>query len=347
MKQIRVYQGSRPNRLDAGTDTGTTPLVSVITPTYNRAPVLLRAIRSVLDQDFADFELIVIDDGSTDDTANLVANLADPRVRYCRFATNRQVGAARCEGVSRSRGTLVAFLDSDDSWKPGKLRKLVAMFERFPQVDFIFSDFENINHLRNTRERGFVTVDEALRRLQVSPLGEDWWVIKAGVPEAMMRQNFVGTSSIVMMRRSVFERAGNFREDLAGSEDLEMWWRAAVLGACFAYTTEVLVERHKDAGSLTARPRRFAPTMLEAFDACEETARLEGRLDLLSHIDQARRRTWCDLAETCAKEGRLREAWKAFRSGLPDGTPLQTLRHLAMAIVEPWMTVLTRRLCRR
>lgn len=318
----------------------TAPLVSVITPTYNRAHLLLRAIRSVLDQDFEDLELLVIDDGSTDETERVVADLTDPRVRYFRFDTNRGVGPARHEGISRSRGSLVAFLDHDDSWKPGKLTKVVSMFKRHPEVDIAFSDFDNINHVRKTRERGFVTVASALRRLHISPLDDDWWAIEAGAPEALMRQNFIGTCSVVVMRRTVFERLGNFREDISGPEDLEMWWRAAILGARFAYTSDVLVERHKDIRSMSAQTRTFSARILKALDACEQTARQVGRLDLLRHIDDARQRTSCDLADACLHEGRLREAWTAIRSGLPESGRLQALRHLAIALTVPWIMAL-------
>jgi GT2 family glycosyltransferase len=322
---------------------GAAPFVSVITPTYNRAHVLLRAVQSVLEQDFVDFELLVIDDGSTDDTARLLADLEDPRVNYSRFEINRGIGAARYEGVARARGTLVAFLDSDDCWKPGKLTKVVAAFAQHPQVDLVFSDFEDINYISNTREKGLVNAEVALRRLHISPLAEGWWAIQAGVPEGLMRLNFVGPSSVVVMRHSVFERVGNFREDLSGPEDLEMWWRAAVLGARFAYTTDVLVERHKDRGSITAQKRVFATRRLKALDACEETARRASRLDLLTHVDSARCHTWCDLIEVSAREANRGEAWKAFRSSVPYGLSLEALRNLAIALAGPHMTAWVRR----
>ncbi len=319
------------------------PLVSVIMPSYNRAHVLPRAIHSVLNQDFVDFELLIIDDGSTDHTARLVADLPDPRLRYSRFQANRGIGAARHEGVALSRGKLVAFVDSDDCWKPGKLEKIVAAFARYPDVDFAFSDFEDINYLQDTRVHGLLNAKDVMRHLDVSPLGERWWVIEAGVPEALMRLNFVGPSSVVAMRRAVFERAGNFREDLSGPEDLEMWWRAAVNGARFAYTTDVLVERHKSSGSITAHRRLFATRRLKALDACEETARQAGRLDLRSHVDDARRRTWCDLVEVSAREGDRVEAWSAFRSSLRYGLSVAALRYLAMALAGRSLVARVRR----
>jgi GT2 family glycosyltransferase len=319
------------------------PLVSAITPTYNRAHVLLRAIRSVLDQDVPDLELLIIDDGSTDDTARIVAALTDRRLRYCRFETNRGIGAARHLGVARSRGRLIAFLDSDDAWRPGKLGKVVSAFARYPGVDLIFSDFEDINAIQKTREPGLVHTAPALRRLQVARLGDSWYGVEAGAAEALMRANFLGPSSTVVARRSVFETAGNFREDLSGPEDLEMWYRAAVSGARFAYTTEVLVERHKHGGSITAQKRVFATRRLAALDACEATARRANRPGLLRHVGAARSRTWCDLVEAGARDGRPGAAWSAFIRGLRYGVSVDACRYLVMALAGPRLVNLARR----
>ena len=113
-------------------ETSPGPRVSVVIPTYNREHVLPRALASVLSQDFADLEVVIIDDGSRDETPARVAGIADPRVRYTRFDQNRGIGAARSAGVEASRGDLVAFLDSDDRWKPGKLRGGGALLRPAP-----------------------------------------------------------------------------------------------------------------------------------------------------------------------------------------------------------------------
>jgi len=99
------------------------PTVSVIIPTYNRAHLLDRAIRSVLDQTYQDFELIVVDDGSSDPTAEVIATFADPRIYYLRHEKNRGAAAARNTGIEASQGDYVAFLDSDCEWLPKKLLK--------------------------------------------------------------------------------------------------------------------------------------------------------------------------------------------------------------------------------
>jgi glycosyltransferase involved in cell wall biosynthesis len=311
------------------------PSVSVITPSYQRAHLLARALRSVLGQEYGDLELVVVDDGSTDDTASVVAALGDPRVRYLCFEKNRGIGAARHAGVEEARGEIVAFLDSDDVWKPGKLGTLVRILGRHPQVDLVFSDFENIDHTSGERERGFAKTAAALGRLRVSPLESEWWLVEEGALQAMLEANFIGTSSVVALRRSVFSRAGNFRPDLSGPEDLEMWWRAVLFGARLAYTHAALVERHKDDGSITARTRSFVPRYLRAMDACEEAARKAGRLDLLPHLRVARARAFRALIDACGVDGRRGEALSAFRQGLRHGSALLAVRELAAAMAGP------------
>ena len=110
----------------------TEPLVSVILPTHNRAPLLERAMRSVLDQSYRALELIVIDDASTDDTAEVVRASGDSRVRYLRQPERRGVSAARNRGMSEAQGELIAFQDSDDEWLPDKLRQQVDRLAALP-----------------------------------------------------------------------------------------------------------------------------------------------------------------------------------------------------------------------
>jgi glycosyltransferase involved in cell wall biosynthesis len=105
------------------------PRVSVIIPTFNRVGVLYYALHSVLNQTFSEFEVFVIDDASTDSTAEFMASIKDPRVHYIRFDTNRKAAAARNAGMEQARGEYIAFLDSDDEWWPTKLEKQVALMD--------------------------------------------------------------------------------------------------------------------------------------------------------------------------------------------------------------------------
>jgi len=116
------------------------PTVSVIIPTYNRAHLVGRAIRSVLNQTYQDFEIIVVDDGSTDNTEEVVKSFNDPRIRYIRHEENRGGSAARNTGIRAARGEYIAFLDDDDYWLPTKLDKQVQVAKKSsPSVGMIYT----------------------------------------------------------------------------------------------------------------------------------------------------------------------------------------------------------------
>ena len=102
------------------TDTSNKPLVSVILPTYNRARLVSRSINSVLKQTYNNFELIIIDDGSTDNTKQIINSFNDNRIVYLKHNHNKHASAARNTGIAKSKGELIAFLDDDDQWLPKK-----------------------------------------------------------------------------------------------------------------------------------------------------------------------------------------------------------------------------------
>ena len=121
------------------------PMVSVILPTYNRASLIARSLESVLNQSFADFEVLVVDDGSTDETASVVAEFCDPRVNYIRLPNNAGAAAARNVGIRISKGRFLAFQDSDDEWFPENLAKHMSVFEQNShKLGVVYSDMERI-----------------------------------------------------------------------------------------------------------------------------------------------------------------------------------------------------------
>ncbi|MDO8793107.1 MAG: glycosyltransferase family 2 protein, partial [Vicinamibacterales bacterium] len=117
------------------------PAFSVIIPTFNRAHVLPRAIESVLEQSYADFELLVVDDGSVDGTEQCVATCRDARVRYIRHGHNRGQNAALNSGLERARGTFVSFLDSDDAWDGGMLEAVLDKFRSDGELGWVHTAF--------------------------------------------------------------------------------------------------------------------------------------------------------------------------------------------------------------
>jgi glycosyltransferase involved in cell wall biosynthesis len=213
------------------------PHVSVIIPTYNRAWCLREAVESVLAQTYQDFELIVVDDGSNDRTEELLD--AYQGIIVLR-QTNRGVSGARNRGVSRARGDLVAFLDSDDYWMPDKLSVQVRYFKDNP--DAVICQTEEVwvrrgvrvNPGRRHRKRAGMIFEASLALCLVSP-------------------------SAVMLRRSLFELVGGFDEQLPACEDYDLWLRIACRYPIGLIETPLIVKRggHEDQLSRAAGLDRY------------------------------------------------------------------------------------------
>ncbi len=186
------------------------PTVSVIIPTYNRAAALQGAIQSVLNQTFEDFELIVVDDASTDNTHEVVKQIEDSRIRYICRDTNRGEAAARNTGIIQARGAFIAHHDSDDTWLPEKLEKQLERFKgQGDDVGAVYCRFEK------------VTPEEK------SLFPGDWPGQKEGHLFAqLLESNFIGTPT-VMTRFACVETVGMFNESLRNVVDWEMWIRLA------------------------------------------------------------------------------------------------------------------------
>jgi glycosyltransferase involved in cell wall biosynthesis len=187
------------------------PAVSVILPTYNRAYCIRRAIDSVLTQTFTDFELIILDDGSTDDTESVVKSYDDPRIVFIRDAKNRGQTVRLNEGIRAARSALIAFQDSDDEWLPTKLEKQVAAMRRLPdEVGIVYTD-------KWRHEPG----REKYHWKSPHNMPEDGIIFDRALDDAVYN---IGPQS-VLIRRRCFEEVGNFDERITKSNDLEMFIR--------------------------------------------------------------------------------------------------------------------------
>ncbi|MBC2715380.1 MAG: glycosyltransferase [Desulfobacteraceae bacterium] len=181
-----------------------TPLVSVIIPTYNRAWALKKAIDSVLEQDYKNFELIVVDDGSTDDTEALI-KAYEKSVKFIQ-QPNLGVSAARNKGIAVSSGALVAFLDSDDYWYPEKLSAQVEFFNANP--DALICQTEEI-WIRNGKK-----VNPKKKHQKLSGM--------IFIPSLAL---CLISPSAVMMRKNLFAKIDAFDESLPACEDYDLWLR--------------------------------------------------------------------------------------------------------------------------
>jgi glycosyltransferase involved in cell wall biosynthesis len=173
------------------------PLVSVVIPTYNRTRLLPRAIRSILRQTYSNIEIVVVDDGSSEDVASVVRRFRDDRVRYVRHAVNKGLPAARNTGIREARGEVIAFLDDDDEWRADKLEKQVGLIGTHDAVACTAS--VNGFVLRPHRRRDITLHD--LRKGPFSPSG--------------------------LLTRTEVLRAVMFDESLAQGEDWDAYIRLA------------------------------------------------------------------------------------------------------------------------
>jgi glycosyltransferase involved in cell wall biosynthesis len=213
------------------------PCVSVILPVHNRADVLPRAIESVIAQELADFELIVVDDGSTDESATLAQSFADDRIRLIRLDKNRGGNVARNEGIRAARSPLIAFLDSDDRYLPNKLSTIVGEFERRPGLDLLVDSFIKIQ-------------PPGSRKAQVvrsNPVIDGRELFRTAL---FTRQLWKATPAITV-RREVALKAP-FDETLRRLQDFDFLIRASEFANC-ASTDQVLWVKYWDAGAISAQ----------------------------------------------------------------------------------------------
>jgi glycosyltransferase involved in cell wall biosynthesis len=191
-----------------------TPRVSVIIPLYNKARHIARAINSVLSQTVADFELIVVDDGSTDSGGGMVRDLADPRLRLI-AQDNAGPSAARNRGIQEASGEVVAFLDADDEWMPGFLETVMDLRNRCPDAGMFATAYRCSRGCTVWRPQ-FIACPESLQ----GGLIIDYF--RAGLGPAPV------TSSSVMIPKGVLDEIGGFPVSCRHGSDLPTWARIAL-----------------------------------------------------------------------------------------------------------------------
>jgi glycosyltransferase involved in cell wall biosynthesis len=187
------------------------PSVSVVLPTVNAADKLLRSVNSVLEQTYRDLELIVVDDGSADDTPSAIRDLKDARIKYIRLARNRGQSVARNIGVSESKGALIAFQDSDDIWQRDKLARQVDIL-RDPDLGGVYCDLLRIPL---TGKPFIIEAPNVIRGAMFDRR------------PSLYQSYAIGIQSC-LLRKEALERVGLFREDMRCFEDLEFLLRFSI-----------------------------------------------------------------------------------------------------------------------
>lgn len=209
------------------------PAVSVVIPTFNRAHKVLRAISSVLYQTFTDYEIIVVDDGSTDGT-KIATSQFEKAITYLAHPSNLGVSAARNTGILKSNAPFIAFLDSDDYWLPEKLSAQMEFFNYTPQALVCQTDEiwirkgRRVNPKKKHRKTSGDIFERSLKLCLVSP-------------------------SAVMLKRSLVEEVGVFDEDLPACEDYDLWLRIACHHPIYLIPKLLVVKEGGNSDQLSAR----------------------------------------------------------------------------------------------
>ncbi len=184
------------------------PRVSIVIPTYNRRQYLQRAIDSVTAQVFTDFELLIVDDASTDDTASFVESFSDRRIRYHRHDVNRGAPAARNTGLRLATGEFVAFLDSDNEWLPQRIEKQVELFSRLPDsVGVVYANNKVLNEINHT---------------------ETVWAfgLRGNLYKEFLRRPFIDFIT-PLIRKSCFDKIGMMDENVPSYQEWDTFLRLA------------------------------------------------------------------------------------------------------------------------
>ncbi|MDL0138591.1 glycosyltransferase family A protein [Halobacterium salinarum] len=211
------------------------PTVSVIIPTYNRADVLPSTIDSVLSQSYDDFECIVVDDASTDDTETVVSNYDDERIRYLCHDNNRGANAARNTGIQAATGTYISFLDSDDELLPENLAITTAALEKRPDCAGVFTSFYTVR-------------DGNVESVSIAQPGE--------MPfERICSENAIGGFTCVMFHTDVFDDIGLLDESFRSYQDWDFFIRV-ITNHHMVGIDEVLAIHHLHRQQISSNKRR-------------------------------------------------------------------------------------------
>jgi glycosyltransferase involved in cell wall biosynthesis len=264
------------------------PAISIIIPTYNHANLLREAIKSILDQSFTDWEAIVVNNYSEDNTIEVVESFQDSRIRLINFHNHGIIGKSRNEGVRQAKADIIAFLDSDDTWAHQKLEKVISFFRRHPGVELVCHDEWVLlgNNIKNIIKYGPYTDYQNL----------------------LFQKNCLSTSAVAL-RRHKFLELGGFSEDLrfAGVEDYDLWLRLARAGCTIAYLHEVLGTFRVHDQSFTAKIQQHCENLLNLL-ACHFDD-WPGKTLCRRYLMRKRRAdAWRGGARACLKKGDHRQA---------------------------------------
>lgn len=257
--------------------------ISVVVPTHNRRDLLQRAVESAQAQTYADIEIIVVSDGSTDGTKEAVEVVAadDSRIRFIELSPARGGNAARNAGIEAATGDYVAFLDDDDKWLPEKLEKQMKVMQADPTLGLVYTGVrilyvnEGVAYNSKARDAG-------------------------DMRQKILLENYIGTTSTVLVKKDLLREAGMFDVELKALQDYDLWIR--ICQRCnIGVVSEELIEYYNYTGSK------------------QVSASTQKYIDAFARINEKYREFFAALPAKLRKQKRINELWlltnKALRNG--------------------------------
>lgn len=304
--------------------------ISVIIPTYNRGYIIGEAIASVLSQSYADFEVLVVDDGSTDETQEVVQTLTEGRVRYLRCERNDGCSAAYNVGISAATGQLIAFLDSDDIWKTDYLDRQVSFLTRHTEVDVVFSDTE-IREERTTIPSliGLMTAFSSL--LDAHPQAEEFVFTARQMYVCLLEEVPIKPSACVI-RRKVLEKAGGFDTAWPSGTDWDLFLRLSRF-ASFGYINQQLVVQRRTGDAthqkFLTQDKRF---LLQVF--AKEKDGLRNDKEALAAVNRGMARHFNSLGWAYLEREEGKKALRVYFEGLVETFDPMLLKKIMSGLIR-------------
>ncbi|MCP4270105.1 MAG: glycosyltransferase [Candidatus Brocadiaceae bacterium] len=236
------------------------PLVSIIIPTYNVGKYIDQTLESIFDQDVTDYEVIVVDDGSTDATQSILEAYKN-RISFC-YQQNRGPAAARNVGIKMAKGKYIAFQDGDDLWTSGKLKQQVKLMDSYPDVGLLSGDMQRFTG-------GKTNVPSMFKKYGFDSdfFGDEFYVIDA-YKKIYLQGNYIPTGTVILRRKCV-ETVGYFDEKFRHSEDLDLWLRIAMQYR-LAYSNEIWLLRRDHEINLTGDTEKMNLSLIEVLEKHEK-----------------------------------------------------------------------------
>ncbi len=270
-------------------------MVSVILPTYNRAHLLEETIRSVLQQEYTDLELFVLDDGSEDHTSDLVRSIPDARINYQRFPHTGHTGRLKNFGIRHAAGDYIAFIDSDDTWKPGKLERQIKLLEDNPSLGFSITDVTTFRDDTILIPHSYKLQDT----IECRSIFRD-----------MKESRFIVYNPTLIIRKGCLERTGYFSETMRSGDynfNCRLAWH---FDAGIIYEPLVMRRVH-DSNMSRDIPFENYAEYLETFEYLYKEKMIERR-----YLLQAKGNAWFKMGKLHAAKGNWSLAWQHYRKSL-------------------------------